>query len=232
MKIVHFEKLSLVDYPDKLASTVFTLGCNFRCGFCHSPELVDPTREDFAASLSDRTEKCLEFLRRRRGRLEGVCVTGGEPTLWDDLPDFLRKVKELGLAVKLDTNGSFPRKIERLLAEDLVDYWAMDIKHAPEKYHLACGRKISPGILRRSVRLLIERAREYEFRTTAVPGLHRPEDFVAMADFIAPAERYFIQSFRAVKTLRPWEKGRGLDLELCAAAARARLPAVAIRNYD
>ncbi len=233
MKIVYFERLTLVDYPGKLAATVFTLGCPFRCPFCHSPELVDPQHDDFAAGLPDKEEEFFAFLAKRRGKLDGICVTGGEPTLNEDLSRFIRRVKELGFAVKVDTNGLFPERIEKLLEEGLVDYWAMDIKHAPEKYSRACGVPVEIERIERSVQLLMARAPDYEFRTTAVPGLHAPEDFVRMARFISGSRRYFIQPFRDRKVLAKGffvgKSSEKLDLKRCADLARQYVGEVKVR---
>ena len=233
MKIVYFEPLTLVDYPGKLATTVFTPGCVFRCPYCHSPELVDPLRSDFAGSAPDRTEEFFSFLQERKGKIDGVCITGGEPTLHSDLQDWIWRIKEQGFLVKLDTNGIFPDRIQALLDAGLVDYWAMDIKHAPKKYAQACGRNVDVNTLEKSISLLMRRAKEYEFRTTAVPGIHTPEDFAAIGEWIAGARTYYIQPFRGEKVLEEHvvkkAEQTSLDYDLCASYARTYLKNVRIR---
>ncbi len=158
MKIVYFEKLTLVDYPRHLATTVFTPGCVFRCPYCHSPELADPTHEDFAINAPDKTADFFAFLATRRGKLDGVCITGGEPTLHAGLIAFMRRIKDMGFHVKLDTNGNFPERIAKILDAAVVDYWAMDIKHAPEKYSNACGVDVDVAKIKESAALIMARA--------------------------------------------------------------------------
>ena len=192
MTVCGFQKLTLLDFPGKVAATVFTGGCNLRCPFCHNATLVTDTQKTPILA----TEEVLAYLKKRRGILDGVCVTGGEPTLQVDLPDFLRQLKELGYAVKLDTNGTRPGMLRHLLSEQLVDYVAMDIKNCREKYGITVGKipfDISP--IEESVRLLMSGNTPYEFRTTTVRGLHTASDFVSIGKWIAGAERYFLQGF-------------------------------------
>ena len=192
MRIGGLQKVTLLDYPGKVACTVFLPGCNLRCPFCHNPALVLPDRE--TDSLS--TEKLLAFLETRRGKLDGVCVTGGEPTLYEDLPALLRQIRALGFAVKLDTNGSHPEALRAVVATGLVDYVAMDIKNSPAKYAATAGL---PGFdltpVRQSAALLLEGTVDYEFRTTAVAELHDDDSFREIAQWIAGAKRYYIQCF-------------------------------------
>ncbi len=192
MTICGFQKLTLLDFPGHVAATVFTGGCNLRCPFCHNATLVTDTK---ATPILD-TDEVLTYLSRRRGILDGVCVTGGEPTLQGDLPDFLRKVKKMGFAVKLDTNGTRPAILRGLIRERLVDYVAMDIKNSREKYGITVG--IIPFDLtpiEESIKLLMSGSIPYEFRTTTVRGLHTAADFEAIGQWIAGAPRYFLQGF-------------------------------------
>ena len=186
MEFSGLQKLAMVDYPGKLAATVFTGGCNLRCPFCHNAVLV--LHPDQAEHL--READILDFLSRRRGLLDGVVLSGGEPLLHDGAGDFLRRVRELGFAVKLDTNGCFPGRLEQLLRDRLVDYVAMDIKNSPEKYPQTVG---IPGLdltpIRESIALLREAGVDYEFRTTVVRELHTADDILAIG------RRYFLQNF-------------------------------------
>ena len=186
-------KLTLLDYPEKVACTVFTCGCNFRCPFCHNPALVTGSEETLEYSFAD----VLAFLETRRGQLDAVCITGGEPLLHEELFDFARQVKALGYKLKLDTNGSFPDRLEKMIAEKLADYVAMDIKNAPAKYAETIGGRDFLPQVRRSVELLKENRVPYEFRTTVTGNLHDAADFAAIGEWIAGAEKYYLQPFLA-----------------------------------
>lgn len=182
MKISGLQKLTLLDYPGRVACTVFMGGCNFRCPFCHNSQLLGPNAETFM-----ETEELLTFLKSRVGVLEGVCITGGEPTLQKDLPDLLRAIKEMGYAVKLDTNGYRPEVLKALVAEGLVDYVAMDVKNSPERYAITCGIESDGFDLSRieeSLRFLMEDTVDYELRTTVVHPLHDEEAIGAMGDWL------------------------------------------------
>ena len=204
MHISGFEKFTLLDYPGKMVAVVFTPGCVFRCPFCHNPELIEPRdKESKKLFLENKEKEFFEFLEKRKGKLDGVCITGGEPTLQKDLLSFIKKVKKMGFLVKLDTNGLFPDRVEKIMDADVVDYWAIDIKHTKEKYHIATGKKISIEKIERSVQLLMKRAKDYEFRTTVVPGIHEEKDFNAIADWIDGAKAYYLQEFRGGKVLDP-----------------------------
>ena len=190
MRLGGLQKMTLLDFPGRVACTVFTVGCNFRCPFCHnsslvvSPELPELSQDDFFA-----------FLRKRQGLLEGVAITGGEPLLHPDMPEFLEKIRALGYAVKLDTNGAFPDRLKAILDAGLADYVAMDIKNSREKYEDTAGvRGILPAV-ERSAALLRAGETPFEFRTTLVDELHEPADFASIGQWIAGAERYFIQGF-------------------------------------
>ncbi len=182
----------MLDFPGKVACTVFTAGCNLRCPFCHNARLV--THCEAEDRLSDA--EVLAYIEKRKGLLEGVCVTGGEPLLQPDIADFLAKIKALGLAVKLDTNGCFPEKLRALVEEGLVDYVAMDIKNSPLEYAKTVGVEnfdISP--VEQSKNFLLSGAVDYEFRTTVTPELHTAQSVAEAADWIKGAKRYFLQGF-------------------------------------
>lgn len=192
MKIYGLQKLTLLDYPEKTACTIFTGGCNFRCPFCHNALLV--TDIDDAKTYSE--EEILDFLSKRRGLLDGVCITGGEPLINSDIADFIRKIKDLGYKVKLDTNGTFPKRLKELIDNRLVDYVAMDIKNSKEKYGKTAGMKnVSLSDIEKSINLLKLSGIDYEFRTTVVKELHTEEDISRIAEWIKDAKRYFLQNF-------------------------------------
>ena len=200
MKIGGLQKLTLIDYPGKIAATVFTIGCNFFCPFCHNPELVGPEKIKEHPLIPE--EDFFGFLNERRGKLEGVCITGGEPALHRDLPEFIRKIKNLGFGVKLDTNGSNPEIIENLIRENLIDYLAMDIKGPLEKYQEITRSKIDLEKIKKNVEL-IKNFPEYEFRTTILPRFHKKEDMINIAEWLKGSKNYFLQQFRPGKTLDP-----------------------------
>ncbi len=193
MFISGLQKLTLLDYPGRVACTVFTGGCNFRCPFCHNAPLVLPER---LAQDTDE-EQVLAFLRKRTGILDGVAITGGEPLIHKEIPAFLEKVKALGFSIKLDTNGSFPEMLESIVKAGLVDRVAMDIKNCPEKYAETIGLKdfdIAP--VERSKSFLMECGIDYEFRTTVVKGIHTEESLLGAAEWIAGAKEYYLQQFK------------------------------------
>jgi len=186
------QKLTLLDFPGRVACTIFFAGCNFRCPFCHNGSLV--LRPADAERIEE--EAILSFLRKRQGILDGVCLTGGEPLLQPALPDLIRKIRELGYQVKLDTNGYYPTKLRSLVEEGLVDYVAMDVKSSPECYPQTVGLStldLSP--IFESVDYLKSCGIPYEFRTTVVRGLHTEEQIRGLADWLEGAQRYFLQSF-------------------------------------
>ena len=191
MLITGLQKLTLLDFPGKTACTVFTHGCNFRCPFCHNAPLVTEKNDIF---LSE--EAFFSFLKKRQGILDGVCITGGEPTLQSDLKDFILKIKELGYAVKLDTNGYNPNVLENILSEGIVDYVAMDIKNSKAKYSLTAGTDIDIAKIEKSVELLKNSGVDYEFRTTVVKQLHTADDFKSIALWLQGESKYFLQQFR------------------------------------
>lgn len=195
MIIKGVQKLSLIDYPGRVACTIFTFGCNFRCPYCHNPELVV---DDGTPSIPEGD--VFRFLDERKGFLNGVCITGGEPSLHDDLPDFIRRVRDLGYSVKLDTNGTSPRMLRRLIGERLIDYIAMDVKAPLEKYESVVRVKVDADRISESVEI-VKAFPEHEFRTTVVPELLTKEDILAIAGWIKGARRFFIQQFKPTKTL-------------------------------
>lgn len=197
MIIGGLQKLTLIDYPGKVACTVFTVGCNFRCHFCHNPELIDPEKFDAGERIEENI--FFDFLKSRQGLLDGVCVTGGEPTLHPDLPEFLKKIKALGFLVKLDTNGTNPEMLAALISEKLVDYVAMDIKTSLQKdlYEKVTGTTVDIDNIKKSVAAIMQSGLEYEFRTTVVPGLHSEDDIISLAKEISGAKKYYLQQFRA-----------------------------------
>ena len=191
MIIKGLQKTTLLDFPGKVACTVFTAGCNFRCPFCHNASLV--ISPDLTDTISE--DELFAFLKKRRGILDGVCITGGEPLLQRDIEELIKKIRDLSLAVKLDTNGAYPERLRSIIENDLVDYVAMDIKNSKEKYALTAGADVDIGKISESVGLLISSGIAYEFRTTIVKELHSPEDIRSIGEWIAGADKYFLQSF-------------------------------------
>ena len=231
MIVCGFQKLTLLDFPGRVAATVFTGGCNLRCPFCHNATLVTDTKETPILA----TDEVLAYLKKRQGILDGVCVTGGEPTLQVDLPDFLRRLKEMSYAVKLDTNGTSPEVLRRLLSERLVDYVAMDIKNCRERYGITAGKipfDIAP--IEESVRLLMSGSVPYEFRTTTVRGIHTAADFRAIGAWIAGAERYYLQGFVDSGSLigGGFEAFTPDEMKQFLAIAREYVPSAQLRGID
>ena len=194
MIIKGLQKLTLLDFPDKMACTVFTFGCNFRCPFCHNASLVLADRADDAVMPE---EEFFAFLSRRRGMLEGVCVTGGEPTLQPDLPAFLARIKDLGYAVKLDTNGYRPAVLRDVVEAGLVDYVAMDVKNSLPDYGATVGiARFDITPIEESLDYLMAGHVPFEFRTTLVRGLHTPDGIRRIGERLRGDERYFLQTFK------------------------------------
>jgi pyruvate formate lyase activating enzyme len=187
------QKTTLLDYPGKLACTVFTGGCNFRCPFCHNAALVErPSAVDDVS-----TEAFFKYITKRSSLLDGVCITGGEPLLNPDIVDFIKRIRALGLLVKLDTNGSFPDRLEALLDSGLIDYVAMDVKNSPEKYAKTIGLDDSYDLspIMRSIEIIMKKAPDYEFRTTVVRELHDEEDIKEIAALLSGTKRYYLQKY-------------------------------------
>ena len=222
--------MTLLDFPGHIACIVFTHGCNFRCPFCHNSDLVTgiPSEDNTA---SDEFWKLLD---RRKGILEGVVITGGEPLLQKNIERFIKKIKQKGLKIKLDTNGSFPGKLRMIIDSGLVDYVAMDIKNSLDKYPLTVGTQVDTGAVKDSISLLLSGKVPYEFRTTAVKELHTANDFTEIGKMIQGAERYFIQSYKdSERVLKP-----GLtaptqeELRSYLAAVKQYVPLSELRGTD
>ena len=184
------QKTTLVDFPQKVAAIVFTQGCNFRCGYCHNPELLSIKEQN-----DYNTEQFFEFLKTRQGKLDGVVITGGEPTLQSGLYDFVRKIKDLGFAVKLDTNGTNPAILEKLLQNNLLDYIAMDIKAPVKKYSEITGVNIDTEKIKKSIQLIINSQIDYEFRTTVLKSQLSKEVFEKIGELINGSKLYYLQKF-------------------------------------
>jgi pyruvate formate lyase activating enzyme len=198
MIIGGFQRFSLIDFPGKICAIVFTQGCNFRCPYCHNPELVDTTLPG-VGTVSD--QEVMSFLERRKGKLDAVTITGGEPLMHPDLEDFLSRVRALGYLIKLDTNGSFPRRLEGILRSESVDYLAMDIKATPEKYRSVIRKEIDISKILESITLIKNSGLDHEFRTTVVKPLFEREDFLEIGRLAENCKLYALQRFVPSKTL-------------------------------
>ena len=207
MFIGGMQKFTLLDYPGKISAVIFTMGCNFRCPFCHNPELVNPKEIDYENEIKEN--EVLKFLNSRKGDLDGICITGGEPTLQLGLTEFIEKVKRMGFLVKLDTNGSYPNIVKNLIENKLVDYVAIDIKTTPEKYGILTNEKDIVKKIERSVSIVANSSSDLELRTTVVSGIVDVCDFDKIIKWIngidqkvfSKLSRYSIQNFRPDKTL-------------------------------
>ncbi|MDD2992229.1 MAG: anaerobic ribonucleoside-triphosphate reductase activating protein [Pygmaiobacter sp.] len=231
MRIEGLQKLTLLDYPGRLACTVFLAGCNLRCPFCHNAALVLPA--EITAGEEIPRQELLSFLAKRREVLEGVCITGGEPLLSDDVFSLFADIKALGYQIKLDTNGSFPARLKRAVRESLVDFVAMDIKNSPNSYAKTVGlATFDLAPVRESAAFLLSGAVEYEFRTTVVDELHTLRDFEDIAIWLAGAKAYFLQAFvdsgALLQTgLHPASEAQ---MQAYATALRRTIPQVTIRG--
>ena len=249
MFIGGLEKFTLIDYPKKIACTVFTLGCNFRCQFCHNPELI--MAKENSPRVSER--EFFKFLKNRIGKLDGVCITGGEPAIQDDIIKFIKKIKKLGFLVKFDTNGIRPDIIKELVTEKLIDYIAMDIK-APlglksqtpnsksqtnpkfqiTKYEDVIGVKIDIEKIKESASVIMSSPIDYEFRTTAVPGIHTEENFIEIGKWLNGAKAYYIQEYREIKIfdekLKNTTRGKTLDIDAIAGKLKEYFGKVGVRR--
>ena len=230
MEIQGFQKMTLLDFPGKVAATVFLGGCNLRCPFCHNASLV--THIDPSAACGE--DAVLSYLTKRRGIIDGICVTGGEPLLRTDIAPFLEKVKSLGLLVKLDTNGTFPDRLRALVEAGLVDYVAVDVKNAKERYAATVGLEgfdVAP--IERTLQFLREGAASYELRTTVVREFHDADAIRSLAEWIEGAPRYYLQTFAdsgdliASEPLHPVPRA---EMEEMAKIARTYIPEVKIRG--
>ena len=191
MKIGGFQKTSLLDYPDTLSAIIWTVDCNFRCPFCYNKNLVDGTVELIPE------EEILSFLKKRKGLLEGLVISGGEPLLQKDIEGFCSRVKKLGYLIKVDTNGSFPEKLQELVDKKLVDYVAMDIKAPKNKYDKLSGVKTDIKKIAESIEIIQNSGLDYEFKTTFVPGLLKQEDIIEIGKWLKDSKKYFLQQFKS-----------------------------------
>jgi pyruvate formate lyase activating enzyme len=231
MKIHGFNKTTLLDYPGHIAATIFLGGCNFRCPFCHNASLV--LSPEMQPTISD--EEVFNTLIKRQGILEGVCITGGEPTLYFDLIDFIKRIKDLGYLVKLDTNGYNPEHLQNLIKLGLIDYVAMDIKNSKEKYSLSTGiLNFDTSKITESINLLLSSGIDYEFRTTVVKEHHTMDDFKSIGLWIKGAKAYYLQAFRDSKDtlttgLSSYSKS---ELENFKEAVHPYIKTIGIRGID
>ena len=225
MEIAGLQKMPLLDYPGRIACTVFLSGCNLRCPFCHNASLV--LRPQAALSQAD----LLAFLETRKRKLDGVCVTGGEPTLYKDLPQLLAAIKALGFLVKLDTNGTRPQVLRDLLAANLLDYVAMDIKNSPAKYAATCGGAEVLDAVRECAACLEESAVDHEFRTTVLHPFHTPGDLAAIGQWLRGTKRYFIQQFvDSGDLIGSGTALTGEELQALLAAVKPHIPNAQLRG--
>ncbi len=229
MKIKGLQKLTLLDFPGKTACTVFLGGCNFRCPFCQNSELILPGAADYEIS----EDEFFSLLKKRQGMLDGVCVTGGEPLVSIGVEDFIKRIKDMGYLVKLDTNGSFPDKMKKLIDMGLIDYVAMDIKNSPERYAETVGvANFDMQPIFESVDFLMSGNVEFEFRTTVVKELHTVEDMEKIGEWLKGDEKYYLQNFRDSEfVLRKGLTAHSKDsLHSLKAAAEKYMPNVQIRG--
>lgn len=231
MKIFGMEKLSLVDYDGKIATTLFTGNCNFKCGFCHNSSLV----LDYKDLPEYSQDEIFNYLSKRKGVIEGVCVSGGEPTLHADLPEFLAKIKSLGYPVKLDTNGTNPDMIKNLYKDGLVDYFAMDIKNNKQDYAKIIGfDTFDTTKIERSVEFFLSGGAPYEFRTTLINEFHKKENIALIGEWIKGADKYFLQKFKDSETcikshLSPVDEKTVLEF---VDILKKTIDCVRLRGYD
>jgi anaerobic ribonucleoside-triphosphate reductase activating protein len=202
MIIGGFQKFSLIDYPGKICAIVFTQGCNFRCPYCHNPELIDPNVSQNSQNITSEDD-VFSFLEKRKGKLDAVEITGGEPTLQQGLLEFLKKIKDMGYLAKLDSNGSRPEVIEKIIRLKIVDYLAMDVKAPLEKYQEITCSNINPNKIKKSIELVMNSGLDYEFRTTVIKSQLSEEDIIEIVKLIKGANLYVLQKFIPSKTLNP-----------------------------
>lgn len=231
MLILGLQKTTLLDYPGKVASTIFTGGCNFKCPYCHNRDLVMPPADVLAYSM----DEIFEHLNSKKKILDGVCITGGEPTLHKDLPDFIRKIKDLGLLVKLDSNGTNPKMLETLINASLVDYVAMDIKQSREKYNtIANMPNLDLSKIDSSIKLLIDSDIDYEFRTTIMKECHTVEDMESIGKWLQGAKAYYLQSYKeSEQVINPIFSPHSVeDLNKFLATVKKYIPNSSLRGVD
>lgn len=230
MQIHGFNKTTLLDFPGHLASTIFTGGCNMRCPYCQNADLVlNPMSQPLISE-----EVVFDHIKKRKGIIEGVCITGGEPTLQTDLEDFIKRLKELGVMVKLDSNGYRPEVLKRLMENGLLDYVAMDIKSSLDDYHTVAGVKLDTSLIKESIDLLKNGPIDYEFRTTVVKELHSKETFEKIGELLSGAKQYFLQGYidseRVIE--RRFSSYTKEELETFVAILKKTIKNVSIRGVD
>lgn len=228
MVIAGLQKTTLLDYPGKVACTIFLAGCNFSCPYCQNWEIVTGAGEDFSE------QEILSFLSKRKGVLDGVCVTGGEPLINPDIETFISKIKDLGYSVKLDTNGSFPDKLISLSEKKLIDTVAMDIKNSLSRYEETVGRNVDKAKIDESVKYLLSDRVDYEMRTTVVKEFHDENSMLELGQWIKGAKRYFLQNFKDSDAVRYKDLTPFTDAELKTLTdiLRPFVPSVKIRGED
>ncbi len=217
MKIVGFQKLSLLDFPGKIACIIWTAGCNLNCSYCQNSGILQEYQTNFEES------EILDYLKKRKNMLEGICISGGEPLLQNDLVDFCKKVKEIGLEIKLDTNGTLPDKLQTLIDEKLVDYVAMDIKSGLSEYSKVCGKSYDYGKILKSLEILKQDKVEYELRTTFIKPYHNIENLSNIGSLIKDAKVYYIQNFHQSEGVRDHSLSGFEENELQTILQKAKL---------
>jgi len=223
MTIGGIQRLTLIDYPGRLAATIFLCGCNFKCPWCYASELVLPEKIKRQPKISQK--ELFKFLKERKELIEGVVLCGGEPTTSKGLVSLIKEIKKMGFLVKLDTNGADPKTLKKLIDEKLIDYVAMDLKAPKEKYQKVTGTKIDVKKIQQSIDILKEGRVDYEFRSTIVPTFHKKEDVIEMAKWIRDAKRYYLQNFRPEKTIdKKFEKIKPYPLEFLLEIQKAISP--------
>lgn len=190
MNIGGFQKTSLLDYPDNISAIIWTIGCNFRCPFCYNKDIVLGNVGTIPA------EEILAFLKKRKGLLEGLVISGGEPLMQKDILEFVEKVKKIGYLIKIDTNGMYPEKLKELIDKKLIDYVAMDVKAPKNKYDKLSGVKIDITKIEKSIEIIRNSAPHYEFKTTFIPGLLTKEDIINIAKWLKGSKRFYLQQFK------------------------------------
>jgi len=213
MKIGGFQKSSLLDYPDEISAIVWTVKCNFHCPFCYNTDIVDGNVELFSE------KDVLDFLKKRQGLLDALVISGGEPLLQTDISDFCQKVKKLGYKIKIDTNGTFPEKLQELIDKKLIDYISMDVKAPVDKYNSLAGKKIDISKIKKSVKIIQQSNLDYEFKTTVVPGLLDKKDIIEIGKWLKGSKKYYLQQFKNdtavissdLETANPYPKDEILD---------------------
>ena len=229
MNIVGLQKLTLLDYPGRVACTVFLQGCNFNCPFCYNSSLIKSCKDNIIS-----LDEFFNFLNSRKKVLDGVAITGGEPLLNPSIKEFIKQIKELNLLVKLDTNGSNPKLLKELINDNLLDYVAMDIKNSIKKYPMTCGAKVNIEDIKESISILLSSSIDYEFRTTIVKEFHEIEDFHEIGNIIKGAKNYFLQSYQEKdsvlnKKLHPLSKN---ELQSCLNVVKEYVENASIRGID